>query len=239
MNNNEDIKSSSNTNLNSNENNAFTIDLDKIENKEAKVALAKKVLDKVKDGQTIGFGSGTTSYITAIEIGEKVQKEHLNIIAVPTSNEIKSVCEKYGIKIGNLIENELDWAFDGTDEVEFKEKWLIKGKGKAMFKEKLNIIASPKTYILVDNTKIVDYLGQKCKVPIEVFPQALKYVSSELEKLGAEDITYRGFTENNNGILDVKFEKIEKDLEKEVKAITGVIESGLFLNYQNIEIITI
>ena len=239
MNSKEDIKSSSNTNLNSNENNAFTIDLDKIENKEAKVALAKKVLDKVKDGQTIGFGSGTTSYITAIEIGEKVQKEHLNIVAVPTSNEIKSVCEKYGIKIGNLIENELDWAFDGADEVELKEKWLIKGKGKAMFKEKLNIIASPKTYILVDNTKIVDYLGQKCKVPIEVFPQALKYVSSELEKLGAKDITYRGFTENNNGILDVRFEKIEKSLEKQVKSITGVIESGLFLEYKNIEILSV
>ena len=239
MNNNEDIKSSSNTNLNSNENNAFTIDIEKIENKEAKVALAKKVLDKVKDGQTIGFGSGTTSYITAIEIGEKVQKEHLNIIAVPTSNEIKSVCEKYGIKIGNLIENELDWAFDGADEVELKEKWLIKGKGKAMFKEKLNIIASPKTYILVDNTKIVDYLGQKCKVPIEVFPQALKYVSSELEKLGTKDITYRGFTENNNGILDVRFEKIEKSLEKQVKSITGVIESGLFLEYKNIEILSV
>ena len=239
MNSKEDIKSSSNTNLNSNENNAFTIDIEKIENKEAKVALAKKVLDKVKDGQTIGFGSGTTSYITAIEIGEKVQKEHLNIIAVPTSNEIKSVCEKYGIKIGNLIENELDWAFDGADEVELKEKWLIKGKGKAMFKEKLNIIASPKTYILVDNTKIVDYLGQKCKVPIEVFPQALKYVSSELEKLGAKDITYRGFTENNNGILDVRFEKIEKSLEKQVKSITGVIESGLFLEYKNIEILSV
>mgnify|MGYP002799366235 FL=1 len=212
--------------------------MDKIENKEAKEALAQKVLNKVKDGQTIGFGSGTTSYITAVKIGEKVQKEHLNITAVPTSNEIQKVCEHYGIKIGNLIENELDWAFDGADEAEFTNKWLIKGKGKAMFKEKLNIIASPITYILVDNTKMVDYLGQKCKVPIEVFPQALKYVSKELEKLGATEITYRGFTENNNGILDVKFDKIEKSLEKQVKSITGVIESGLFLEYKNIEIIS-
>ena len=213
--------------------------MDNIENKEAKETLAEKVLDKVSDGDVIGFGSGTTSYITAVKIGEKVQREHLNITAIPTSNEIKEVCEKYGIKIGNLIENEINWAFDGADEVLLKNKWLIKGKGAAMFKEKLNIIASPITYILVDNTKIVDYLGQKCKVPIEVFPQALKYVSNELKKLGAEDITYRGFTENNNGILDVKFEKIEKDLEKKVKEITGVIESGLFLNYKNIEIITL
>ena len=208
-----------------------------IENKEAKEKIAEKILNKVKDGQTIGFGSGTTSYIAAEKIGEKVQKQGLRITAIPTSNEIKEICEKYKIKIGNLIENEIDWAFDGADEVDLKNMWLIKGRGAAMFKEKLNIIASPITYILVDETKFVNYLGEKCKVPIEVFPSALKYVSNELEKLGAKDITYRGFTENNNGILDVKFEKIYKDLEKDNKAITGVIESGLFLEYKNIEIV--
>ena len=214
------------------------MDLDKIENKEAKEKLAKKILDKVKDGQTIGFGSGTTSYITAVEIGKKVKQEHLNITAIPTSKEIKEVCEEYEIKIGNLIENEIDWGFDGADEVELDKLWLIKGKGAAMFKEKLNILTSPKTYILVDKTKIVEKLGEKCKVPIEVFPQALKYVSGKLEQLGASDITYRGFTENNNGILDVKFENIGQELEKKIKKITGVIESELFLNYKNIEIIT-
>lgn len=214
------------------------MNLDKIENKNVKEKLAKRLLDKVKDGQTIGFGSGTTSYITAIEIGKKVKQEHLNITAIPTSNEIKKVCEEYKIKIGNLIENEIDWGFDGADEVELDKLWLIKGKGAAMFKEKLNILTSPKTYILVDKTKIVEKLGEKCKVPIEVFPQALKYVSGKLEQLGASDITYRGFTENNNGILDVKFENIGQELEKKIKEITGVIESGLFLNYKNIEIIT-
>lgn len=214
------------------------MNLDKIENKNVKEKLAKRLLDKVKDGQTIGFGSGTTSYITAIEIGKKVKQEHLNITAIPTSKEIKEVCEEYEIKIGNLIENEIDWGFDGADEVELDKLWLIKGKGAAMFKEKLNILTSPKTYILVDKTKIVEKLGEKCKVPIEVFPQALKYVSGKLEQLGASDITYRGFTENNNGILDVKFENIGQELEKKIKEITGVIESGLFLNYKNIEIIT-
>ncbi len=208
-----------------------------IVNREAKEKLADKILDKVKDGQTIGFGSGTTSYIAAEKIGQKVKNEGLNITAIPTSNLIKDVCTKYGIKIGNLIENSIDWAFDGADEVDLKNLWLIKGKGAAMFKEKLNIISSPITYILVDETKIVDYLGQKCKVPIEVFPSALKYVSEKLEKLGATEITYRGLTENNNGILDVKFENIEQSLEDKVKLITGVIESGLFLKYNNIEII--
>lgn len=212
------------------------MDINKIENLEEKEKLANKIVEKVKDGQVIGFGSGTTSYITAVKIGEKVQKERLNIIAIPTSKEIKEVCEKYNIKVGNLIEDKIQWSFDGADEVYEKNMWLIKGRGAAMFKEKLNVIASPITYILADETKFVNYLGQKCKVPIEVFPSALKYVSEELKKLGAIDITYRGMTENGNGILDTKFENIEKDLEKKVKLITGVIESGLFLDY-NIQIV--
>lgn len=212
------------------------MDISKIENLEEKQALATQILEMVKDGDTIGFGSGTTSYLTAIKIGEKVQREKLNIIAIPTSKEIKEVCEKYGIKVGNLVENKIDWAFDGADEVDTKNMWLIKGRGAAMFKEKLNIIASPITYILVDKTKFVSYLGEKWKVPIEVFPDALGYVSDELKKLGATDITYRGMTENGNGILDVRFNQIDKDLEKRVKLITGVIESGLFLNY-NIKIV--
>ena len=208
-----------------------------MENKEEKEKLAYKILDKVKNGDTIGFGSGTTSYLAAVKIGEKIKKENLDITAIPTSKEIENVCKEYGIKIGNLIENKIDWAFDGADEVELKHMWLIKGKGAAMFKEKLNIITSPITYILVDKTKFVNYLGEKCKVPIEVFPNAMKYVSEELEKLGAKEITYRGMTENNNGILDVSFKKIDKKKKKNIKAITGVIESGLFLEYKNIEVI--
>ena len=214
----------------------MNIDLEKIENRKEKEELALRILDKVKDGDCIGFGSGTTSYIAAIKIGEMIKEKGINITAIPTSSYMKELCKKYGIKVGDLIENKIDWAFDGADEVDQKTLWLIKGKGAAMFKEKLNIISSPITYILADKSKFVKKLGEKCKVPIEVFPDALKYVSEELKKLGASDITYRGMTENNNGILDVKFEKIYKELEKEIKEITGVIESGLFLGY-NIEII--
>ena len=78
------------------------MNIDEITNKEEKLKLAMKIIDKVKDGQTIGFGSGTTSYIAATEIGKKVQAKNLNIIAVPTSKIIEEVCKKYNIKIGNL-----------------------------------------------------------------------------------------------------------------------------------------
>lgn len=211
------------------------MDIEHITNREAKEALAKLITQKVQDNQTIGFGWGSTAYLAAIEIGKKVQSEKLNIIGIPTTKEMEELCKGYGIKIGNLLENELDWAFDGADEVDEKNN-MIKGMGRAMFKEKLNIVSSPLTYILVDNTKLVKELGKAHPVPVEVFPTAVKYVSNELTKLGATETIYRGMTENNNAILDAKFDEIGMDLEKKIKSIPGVIESGLFLGYNVVTI---
>ena len=213
------------------------MDIDKISRKEEKIKLGKKIAERVKDGQTIGFGSGSTSYLTAIEIGKKVEKEHLHIIAIPTSKEIENVCKQYKIQIGNLVENKIDWAFDGADEVD-PDNNMIKGMGAAMFKEKLNILNSPINYILIDQTKFVKELGEKHPVPVEVFPQALEYVSRKLEELGATETIFRGMTENQNAILDVRFEQIDNKLEAKIKNITGVIESGLFMGY-NVEIISL
>ena len=213
------------------------MDIDKISRKEEKIKLGKKIAERVKDGKTIGFGSGSTSYLTAIEIGKKVEKEHLHIIAIPTSKEIENVCKQYKIQIGNLVENKIDWAFDGADEVD-PDNNMIKGMGAAMFKEKLNILNSPINYILIDQTKFVKELGEKHPVPVEVFPQALEYVSRKLEELGATETIFRGMTENQNAILDVRFEKIDNKLEAKIKNITGVIESGLFMGY-NVEIISL
>lgn len=211
------------------------MDINHITNKEEKLKLAKKIAEKVKDGQVIGFGSGSTSYLAAIEIGKRVQNENLKITAIPTSEDMAKVCEDYNINIGNLTADDIDWAFDGADEVDPKGN-MIKGMGAAMFKEKLNILSSPINYILVDDTKFVNNLGEKHPVPIEVFPSAMKYVSERLTNLGATSTIFRGMTENNNAILDTEFKKIDECLEEKIKMIPGVIESGLFIGY-NVEVI--
>lgn len=190
-----------------------------------------------------GFGSGSTSFLAVIAIAEKIREEGLNILAIPTSLEIKMLCSKLNIPTTTLLEKNPDWCFDGADEVD-SNGWLIKGRGGAMFKEKLNIVSSKKTYILIDKSKKVNKLGEKFKVPVECFGDALNYVQSELIKLGGTEIELRKaigkdgpcITENGNLILDVKFQNIEQDLEKQIKSISGVIESGLFINY-NVKII--
>ena len=215
-----------------------------IQNLDEKIMIARKILDKVKNGNVIGFGSGTTSYLAAEAIGKMVNEENLNIIAIPTSNEIKEVCKKWQIKIAELNEYKIDWAFDGADEVDLHGN-LLKGMGAAMFKEKLNFLSSSKVYILVDKSKFVKKIGEKHPIPVECYPSAIEYVKERLMKLGAKSCTIREqndklvYTDSGNLIIDTWFDadKINKELENDIKLISGVIESGLFIEYKNVEIL--
>lgn len=216
---------------------------EEIKNREAKEQIAQRIAGRVQDGDVIGFGSGSTSYLTAIEIANKVQTEKLKITAIPTSYEIKMLCTYLGIPTATLEEKKPDWCFDGADEVDH-DNWLIKGRGAAMFNEKLNIQASNKTYILVDESKIVNKLGTNFPVPVECNPKAINLVKEELYRQGADSVELRlalkkdgpVITENGNLILDAKFNNIDETLERRLKNITGVIETGLFIGY-NVEII--
>lgn len=131
-----------------------------VDNKEEKIKLAKRMAKRVKNGEVIGFGSGSTSYLTAIEIGKKVKEENLKIEAIPTSNIIKDLCKKIDIETTDLLHAKPNWCFDGADEID-PHNWLIKGMGAALYKEKMNMKNSKENYILVDNSKFVDKLRRK------------------------------------------------------------------------------
>lgn len=211
---------------------------DTIINQTGKLKLAQQIAAKVKDGDIIGAGSGSTVYLALFAIAERVKKENLNVKIIPSSLEITMTCSNLGMPVTSLLEDKPDWAFDGADEVD-PNRSLIKGRGGALFKEKLLIRSSLKNYILVDESKLVEKLGSKFPVPIEVFPGALLYVESALRDLGITDITLRAakgkdgpiITENGNFLLDARFDHIPSDTEQKIKSITGVIESGLFINY--------
>ncbi|HMM04091.1 MAG: ribose 5-phosphate isomerase A [Dysgonomonas sp.] len=218
---------------------------DTIINKEGKEKVAKEIAAKMKDGQIIGVGSGSTVYLALIAIAERIRKDNLHIQVIPSSLEISMTCIQLGIPQTTLLDKKPDWTFDGADEVD-PERNLIKGRGGAMFKEKLLIRNSTETYIIVDESKFVTQLGSKFPVPVEVFPTSLLYAEKELRALGARDISLRMakgkdgpvITENGNFILDAWFDSIESSLERDIKSITGVIESGLFIGY-DVEIISI
>lgn len=215
-----------------------------IVNPAGKQKVAQQIAAMVKDGDVLGVGSGSTVYMALLAIAERIKAEGLFILAIPTSIEISMFCSKLGIPLTTLFEHQPDWLFDGADEVD-PNNWLIKGRGGAMFKEKLLISSSPISYIIVDDSKMVAKLNTNFPVPVEVFPQALLHAEAELKKLGASSIVLRPakgkdgsiITENGNLILDCYFNDIKESLERDIKAITGVIESGLFIGY-NLQILT-
>jgi ribose 5-phosphate isomerase A len=106
--------------------------------------------------------------------------------------------------------------------------------------------ASPRNYILVDQSKLVARLGEKFAIPVEVLPMALRVVERELSRLGTTEQALRlavkkdgpEITEHGNLILDVRFPQIGKSLERDLAAIPGVIESGLFMG-RDIEVMVV
>lgn len=209
-----------------------------ISNLEEKQEIAKRMAEKVKEGDVIGFGSGSTSLLAAQAIAKRIKEEGIHITAIPTSYEINMQCRQLGIPTTSLLDAKPDWSFDGADEVNDKN-WLVKGRGGAMFREKLNIANSRETYILVDNTKFVKQICDKFPIPIECHPYAIHSVRQELINMKAESVVLRlakgkdgpVITENENVILDATFRNVDETLEKRLKSIVGVLETGLFIGY--------
>ena len=204
-------------------------------NRAAKEKLAAEIAANLKDGEVVGAGSGSTSLLTIKAIGERMKRDRIRCTAIPTSIEAELACIANGIPVTSLASARPAWSFDGADEVDPRRN-LIKGRGGAMFKEKMLIYASPRPYILVDESKLVAKLGERFPIPVEVHLLGLTVAESGLLKMGATEVKLRPakgkdgpvVTENGNLILDVRFPSIGPDTERQIKSIPGVIESGLF-----------
>jgi ribose 5-phosphate isomerase A len=199
--------------------------------------------DYVKNGMTIGLGTGTTVYWLLQELGKRVQ-EGLQFTAVPTSAKTKEIGEGLGIKFKELDEvDELAIAIDGADEVD-KNFQLIKGGGAALLQEKIVEAATKNLIIIVDERKMVDTLG-KFPLPVEVITFGWAHVQKRIQSLGCKKVDLRLrdnqplLTDHQHYILDCYFDKIDDpiSLNTTLHNIPGVVETGLFINMAS-EVIT-
>lgn len=204
-----------------------------------KEIVAEELAKRVKDGDKIGVGTGSTVDAALTKIGERIKKEKLNVQVVPTSLQSSWRCHEIGLTVLYPAYNgELSWGFDGADAVD-KNLWLIKGKGGAMLQEKILAARCKEFVIIVDDSKLTDNLGSMCAIPVEVIPEAYFVVQKGLLALGAKEVTLRPatgkhgpiITEAGNIVLDAKFDTVKESLERDIKSIVGVVESGLFIGY--------
>jgi len=210
---------------------------------EAKKRAALEAVKHVKDGFIIGLGSGSTAAHVIRELGEKIRREGLRILGVPTSHQAMMLAVHCGVPLTTLNEHpQLDLAIDGADQID-RELNLIKGMGGALTREKIVASAAKKLVIVADETKLVNRLGINHPIPVEVLPFALPTVMVRMRELGGKPVSREGkgkvgpvVTDNGNFVVDVDFGPIGdvKELDLRLKLIPGVIETGLFVGMADI-----
>jgi len=210
----------------------------------AKQNAALEAVKHVKDGFIVGLGSGSTAAFAIEELGERIKKEKISIMGIPTSYQAFLLAVECGIPITTIDEHPLiDVTIDGADQSTL-ELNLIKGMGAAMAREKIVAAASELNVIIVDQQKKVKLLGENGQVvPVEVLPFAISLVKKKLADIGGKTNLREGkgklgptITDNGNAILDTAFGAIENpaELAVKIKMIPGVVETGLFIDLTDI-----
>ncbi|PFZ33462.1 ribose-5-phosphate isomerase RpiA [Bacillus wiedmannii] len=190
----------------------------------------------VKDGMKVGLGTGSTVYWLIQKLGERV-KEGLSFQAVPTSKETEVLAKQLNISLISLNDvQSLDLTIDGADEIDANLQ-LIKGGGGALLREKIVATSSKELIIIADESKLVTHLGT-FPLPVEIIPFSWKQTERKIQSLGCQT-TLRlkdnetFITDNNNMIIDCIFPhniSNPANLHTQLKMITGVVETGLFVN---------
>ena len=202
-----------------------------------KQALGREIAARVRDGETLGIGTGSTVDAAITALGERIAREGVAVFAYTTSFESIRRCEAAGIKVLDSHSGaRLAWGFDGADAADERCR-VIKGGGGALLREKILASRCEQFVVLVDESKVTENIATRFAVPVECVPEALRMVEVELRALGAIEVTLRRgtgihgpvVTAYGNMILDARFPSVSDTLERDIKCITGVVENGLFL----------
>ncbi len=195
---------------------------------------AVAAVDEVADGMAVGLGTGSTVKHFIVELGARV-RAGLKISAIATSDQSDLLAREVGIPIVGFEQHGvLDVTVDGADEVS-PELDLVKGLGGALVREKIVATASRRVVIVVDDSKLVDRLGTRAPIPVEVIPLAATLVAGVLREIGGEPelrlLDGEPFvSDNGNHVVDWRYGPLSEpaSLEQRLKSMSGVVDSGIF-----------
>jgi ribose 5-phosphate isomerase A len=191
----------------------------------------------VQDGMMVGLGSGSTMQFAISALGRRL-REGLRFVAVATSRDIAALAGRLGIELAEPGERKLDLALDGADEVERGTLRLIKGAGGALLREKVVAQSSRRFVVLADASKLVDRLGTRALLPVELDRFGHAATMQRIAELGGRPVLRRDadgavfVTDGGHVIVDCAgFAPIGDPftLQRSLRAVAGVVETGLFL----------
>lgn len=202
---------------------------------------AERAVEQIGSGMVVGLGTGSTAVYAVRAIGELLRNGRLtNIIAIPTSEATAALARECAIPLSTLNDHPIiDLTIDGADEIA-PNLDLTKGLGGALLREKIVAAASKRNIIIADHTKLVEKLGSRAPIPVEVVGFAERPLTLFLESLGArvvrrlaKDGSGQSFcTDEGNLILDCHVSPLgdPATFAQAIIAQPGIVEHGLFLN---------
>lgn len=204
---------------------------------DAKRAAAQVALDFVKDGMTLGLGTGSTVEFFLQGLAQRIQQEGLKVSGIPTSAATQRRAKELGIPLKGDPDYPVlasDFCVDGADRVDLLGR-LVKGGGGALLREKLVATHSQRVCILVDPSKLIDVFDQSFAIPVECVPFGVESTISVLGGFGCQvKLRDKGgsplVTDNGNVIADCCFQTIPEpvELEQQLLSVPGVVEVGIF-----------
>ncbi|XP_042899432.1 ribose-5-phosphate isomerase [Parasteatoda tepidariorum] len=207
-----------------------------------KAAACQAIKDHISGNCVVGIGSGSTIVYAVEELARIVKEKNLKIPCIPTSFQAKQLIREFNLLLSDLEEyQELDYVFDGADEVDANLA-LIKGGGGCLTQEKIVASCTNNLIIVADSRKDSTFLGTNWTkgIPIEVIPMAYMPIKRRLEAMGgpaelrmAKAKAGPLVTDNGNFILDWKFTIKSADwrtLNQKILCFPGVVETGLFVD---------
>jgi ribose 5-phosphate isomerase A len=198
--------------------------------------LAHYVASTIPTRATLGLGSGSTAEAVVHALSERV-RAGLDISGVATSKRTAELARSVGVRLIDFDEiDTLDLGIDGSDEIS-PQLDLVKGRGGALLFEKLVALACRRFVIVASSEKLVEELGTRLPLPVEVIPFGWQKTAERLRKLGlAPSLRINGdskafVSDGGHYILDCAKAPISnpKDLDGALKATAGVVDHGLFI----------
>jgi ribose 5-phosphate isomerase A len=209
---------------------------------------AERAAKYVESGMRLGIGTGSTAKHFVDVLAERLKAGTLgDIVGVPTSRATEAHAREVGVPVTTLDdEPQLDLTVDGADEIG-PGLDVIKGHGGALLWEKLVAGASRRFVIIADASKLVNRLGTKVALPVEVVPFGWSTHLPFFARFGARPTRRETDgepvrTDSGNYMIDCLFEGGIPDpvgVSAAFKARVGVVETGLFIGMADTAIVAI
>lgn len=208
-----------------------------------KERVAKHAAKLVKDGMIVGLGTGSTADYFIAELANRKKVDDLKVTAVASSVVSMIKAQEAGLPLMAIQQlTKLDLYIDGADEVA-PDNTLLKGQGADLVREKLLAQACDQFIVLVDQSKMVERIGARFPIPVEVMPFAWQLVKQHLEQQGGrgdlrQNSNGNGLAVTSHGslVLDMNFDsKLDSlQLDSMLNSTPGVVEHGVFYGLANV-----